>query len=156
MDEHTKGKLEVTGQCLQGLAIQSDVGDDHFRPIVAIAIGPHRGQVDQRTHDDARRLVAAWNAVEGISTEDLEILRIAVVDQPHIRPEFYVEPEPKEAAVPSLMTVEEARAKRVCRICEKTVWGTRPVTVETPFGAEFAHADCLLKQEQAKEAKTNA
>ncbi len=72
MTERTKGKLEVTGQCSQGLAIQCEVEDDHFRPIVAIAIGPHRGEIDQKTREDARRLVACWNWCEHLPTKFLE------------------------------------------------------------------------------------
>lgn len=54
------------------------------------------------------------------------------------------------------MTVEEARERRVCRICEQPVpsmgpkgWPTEfremvyPVAVTLNFGDEFAHTQCL-------------
>jgi hypothetical protein len=54
------------------------------------------------------------------------------------------------------MTVDEAKRRRVCRVCEQTIHATGPVdwpdnfgmlvwpeTVTLNFGEEFAHTACL-------------
>jgi len=56
-----------------------------------------------------------------------------------------------------VLSVEEAREKRVCRICEKSIssvigpegWPfgfnemVFPIAITLNFGKEFAHTDCL-------------
>ncbi len=184
MAEHTNGKLEVTGRCPEGLAILAPLGADDFRPIVAIAIGPHRGEIDQRTREDARRLVAAWNAAEGIPTAALEeqdivkLVGCAILVEETIaaleaglscwkgydpaykacelmtkalakwKAAWPVPEKAEPASKTGKMTVAEARAKGVCRICGEPVQGTGPVKVMLNFGAEFAHTECLEKPEE--------
>jgi hypothetical protein len=60
------------------------------------------------------------------------------------------------------MTVEEAREKRVCRVCKKPIYDLKgtpkgaeeefgsmvyPQKITYHFGKEFAHTDCLPKEE---------
>jgi hypothetical protein len=61
MAAHTNGKLFVECQSSDMIEIQTETG----RSIAFV------GDDDDRV-DNARRLVAAWNACEGISTEELE------------------------------------------------------------------------------------
>ncbi len=72
MAEHTRGKLRVAGDTPRGVGIQAETDSHGFSDIIAIAVAPHLNDIDHRTRDDARRLVACWNALEGISTEDIE------------------------------------------------------------------------------------
>ena len=61
------------------------------------------------------------------------------------------------------MTVEEARTARVCRICEQPIprfigamkgaefeFGAAifPIKITYNFGDEFAHTDCLTKEQR--------
>lgn len=55
---HTQGTWRVRGQTEQGLAIMSDDPAPDGR-IVAIAVGPHRGEIDETTAADARLIAAA-------------------------------------------------------------------------------------------------
>ncbi len=92
MAEHTRGRLKATRfeKCFfidtedteesNGLRIADVEGDDQLSPETCRA--------------NARRLVAAWNFCEGISTEDLETKQAAIFDPvPRVRPPFYVEPD---------------------------------------------------------------
>jgi hypothetical protein len=58
-----------------------------------------------------------------------------------------------------MITVEEAKQRRVCRICEQPISGAGcpvgwteefgrmvfPIRITLNFGQEFAHTDCLEK-----------
>lgn len=61
MAEHVKGKLSVECQSSDTIEIQTETG----RSIAFV------GDDDDRV-DNARRLVACWNALDGIATEDIE------------------------------------------------------------------------------------
>ncbi len=94
MVEHTKGRLRVVkfGKCTfidtedteesNGLRVADCDGDDLISPAIARA--------------NARRLVAAWNFVEGLPTDWIEAhtgAQVATVAPPYVRPPFYVEPD---------------------------------------------------------------
>jgi hypothetical protein len=62
MSEHTEGKLEIIGE--QGTALWAGA------LLIATMYEPRTRHALARAN--ARRLVACWNACEGIPTEDLE------------------------------------------------------------------------------------
>lgn len=66
--EHTKGKLRVQD-------------DDEYSVLVAEGAHPDDSMAHVWTKPDARRLVACWNACEGISTEDIEHGVVPPVDK---------------------------------------------------------------------------
>lgn len=84
MSEHTEGKLIAKYEWLVPEAHQDrPIGNssnpihdrDHYAQVVA--------QVRGRYHDqdaNARRLAAAWNACEGVATEQLEIISVLGVE----------------------------------------------------------------------------
>lgn len=77
MSEHTQGKLELE-------EVANDTGHiKHLCPVDSegmsiLTVVEHEGVKFAATyHDaDARRIVAAWNACTGMSTEDLEEMRL--------------------------------------------------------------------------------
>lgn len=65
-----------------------------------------------------------------------------------------------------MLTVEQARERRVCRICEQPIlvggpkgWATNfgrmefPVAVTLNFGGEFAHTPCLAREKETRAEK---
>jgi hypothetical protein len=67
-----------------------------------------------------------------------------------------------------MLSVKEAKSRRVCRICEEPVpsggpagWTEdfgemlHPIRVTLNFGEEFAHTECLQKTTQQAELETN-
>ncbi len=68
MSEHTKGKLKLDtwGGCL-------DIVTDDAKEIFIAKVEVTSVATSTETREaNARRLVACWNALDGISTEDLE------------------------------------------------------------------------------------
>lgn len=77
MTEHTKGRLRVYGGKLDRLVLY--VGGRH--PVIAGVhqLGKFGGRKDgSDAMANARRLVAAWNLVDGIPTEDIEAGNVTV------------------------------------------------------------------------------
>lgn len=68
MSNHTEGKLSVHGERIDSFHAQ----DGEF--VVANCYG-------QDAQENARRLVACWNACDGISTEDLDDA-LSITDRP--------------------------------------------------------------------------
>lgn len=68
--QHTQGRLTVAGPTIQG-------GEDACGVPLAIAhmLNPYAGATGaaDRVEANARRLVACWNACEGLTTETLEV-----------------------------------------------------------------------------------
>ncbi len=71
MEKHTEGKLQVE--------IVGDTGGEN--PVHVCEIGNDHVRVGEYiTEANARRLVACWNACEGLDTETLESGRVTMVD----------------------------------------------------------------------------
>lgn len=67
MTAHSKEPWRIAGERPEGVVIMS--ADDR---IVAVAVPPHRGEVDAGTRADANRIVAAINACRNLETAELE------------------------------------------------------------------------------------
>lgn len=84
MSEHTKGRLAVKGEWIipeahadRMIGSSTNKADDKSNYAHTVAIVRGKYQDDKA---NARRLAAAWNACEGVATEQLEIISVVEVE----------------------------------------------------------------------------
>lgn len=73
MSAHTEGRLKA--RAWSNHAETTIVRDDLAGPVEAVAECSGFGRASEHCEANARRLVACWNACEGVSTETLECLK---------------------------------------------------------------------------------
>lgn len=74
-EQHTPGTLGVTDETL----IVTDENDDGLTYVASVYCHVVRG----RSEANAKRLVAAWNACQGIDTKDLESGSVNIIQRLH-------------------------------------------------------------------------